>query len=72
MTPERLSRRRLTASRAATRLANMTLWQAVVAFVVYLGLSASLPTVDTVPIEPTEATCVADPCAIYLDYQSSK
>jgi hypothetical protein len=55
-----------------TRLANMALWQAAVAFVVYLGLSASLPTVDTLPLEPAPASCSANPCVIYLDYQSSK
>jgi hypothetical protein len=72
MTPERLPQTRLTASRAAVRLANMTLWQAVVAFVVYLGISASLPTVDTLPVEPAPAVCTADPCVIYLDYHNSK
>jgi hypothetical protein len=72
MTPERLPRTRLTASRTTTRLANMTLWQSAVAFVVYLGLSASPPTVDTLPVEPAPASCMADPCVIYLDYHSSK
>jgi hypothetical protein len=72
MTPDRSSHSLLTASRAAVRLANMTLWQAAVAFVVYLGLSASLPTVDTRPVEPSPAACAADPCVIHLDYQSSR
>jgi hypothetical protein len=72
MTPNHSSRPLLAPSRAATRLANMTLWQAVVAFVVYLGISASLPTVDTLPVEPAPAACTADPCVIYLDYHNSK
>jgi hypothetical protein len=72
MTPDRSSHSLLTASRAAVRLANMALWQAAVAFIVYLGLSASLPTMDALPVEPAPAACTAEPCVIHLDYHNSK
>jgi hypothetical protein len=70
MTPDHSPRPLLAPSRAAVRLANMTLWQAAVAFVVYLGLSASLPTVDALPVEPAPASCSADPCVVYLDLRA--
>jgi hypothetical protein len=67
MTPDRSSHPLLTPSRTTTRLANMALWQSAVAFVVYLGLSAGVPTVDTLPIEPPPASCSSESCVIYLD-----